>query len=158
MLCVNGLNRREVNKALEFVDASLVWSVNTNGYEKHLLDIARQDKKYVYFNSPTNCQNVLRQNKGYCKGSWPCPTPNCHRAEVLPSETDCVIPDVLSVSFASELSHGWCRHSDVLFHWHGFHSTECQAFATFLLLKQQSTSNASWLSLLRWTFPEVRFV
>ena len=25
-------------------------------------------------------------------------------------------PDVLSVSFASELSHGWCRHSDVLFH------------------------------------------
>ena len=60
---------QERGKALEFVDASLVWSVNTNGYEKHLLYIARQDKKYVYFNSPTNCQNVLRQKKGYCKGS-----------------------------------------------------------------------------------------
>jgi len=39
---------QERGKALEFVDASLVWSVNTNGYEKHLLDIARQDRRNMY--------------------------------------------------------------------------------------------------------------
>ena len=39
---------QERGKALEFVDASLVWSVNTNGYEKHLLDVARQDRRKLY--------------------------------------------------------------------------------------------------------------
>lgn len=35
-------------KALDFVNSSLVWDVKTTGYEKHILDVARRDRRNLY--------------------------------------------------------------------------------------------------------------
>lgn len=38
----------ERSRALDFVNTCLVWDVKTTGYEKHLLDVARRDRKKLY--------------------------------------------------------------------------------------------------------------
>ncbi|XP_052794411.1 uncharacterized protein LOC128227688 [Mya arenaria] len=35
-------------KALEFVDQNLIWDVKSLGYERHILDVARRDKRKLY--------------------------------------------------------------------------------------------------------------
>lgn len=38
----------EQKRVLKFIDSSLIWEVTTRGYEKHIIDVARQDRRTLY--------------------------------------------------------------------------------------------------------------